>query len=296
VPSSTVGSTLPRRMLGRALKRLRDNSGVPPKVAAHSIRVSPQTLWRIETGQQGPQLKELYVQALCQLYGAAVDETKVLVGLVELCDQQSWIHLYEDVIPEVFASFIALEEEASLVVTHQLSLMPGLLQTSDYRQNGVWALQPQASPTEVQRNVELTMRRQRRIHEDAENFTLNALLCESALRRPIGGPAVMGQQCRHLLEVSDLPNVSIQVVPISKGMHIGLQVGPFSLLDFPEHPAAYLSEPPVVYMDGYTGGVYLERATEISQYRAAIAGIARVALDTAESRDLIAEIAREYEE
>ncbi|QIS21528.1 helix-turn-helix domain-containing protein [Nocardia terpenica] len=294
--SAPVGSTLPRRMLGRALKRLRDNSGVPPKVAAQAIRISPQTLWRIETGQQGPKLKEIYVQTLCKLYGAAVDETKVLVGLVPLCDQQSWVHLYEDVIPEVFALYVALEEEARVLTTHQLNLMPGLVQTADYRREGVWALQPQASPTEVQRNVELTMRRQQRIHNDPDNFTFNVLLCESVLRYPVGGPAVMGRQCRHLLELSHLPNVSIRVVPISKGMHVGLQVGPFSLLEFPEHPAAYLSEPPVIYIDGHTGALYLERETEIRQYHGALTGIRRVALDDAETRVRIAQIAREYEE
>ncbi|WP_433755525.1 helix-turn-helix domain-containing protein [Nocardia sp. CA-135398] len=291
----STGSTLPRRMLGRALKRLREGSGTPPKVAAQAIRVSVQTLWRIETGQQGPKLKEIYVQALCQLYGAASDETKVLVGLVELAEQKNWWHPYEDVIPEVFALFIGLEEFARELTTFQLTLMPGLLQTADYRRAGVWALQPQASPTEVERNVELTIRRQERLQKDSQNFTLHALLCESTLRYPIGGPAVMGRQLRHLEQATQMPNVSIRVVPLSAGMHIGLQVGSFVLLEFPEHPTAYLSEPPVVYVDGYTGALYLEREPEIRQYRFGLAGIRRVALDEGKSRELVAQIAREYE-
>ncbi|MGY4102609.1 helix-turn-helix domain-containing protein [Nocardia sp. R16R-3T] len=291
----STGSTLPRRMLGRALKRLREGSGTPPKVAAQAIRVSAQTLWRIETGQQGPKLKEIYVQALCQLYGAASDEMKVLVGLVELAEQKNWWHPYEDVIPEFFALFIGLEEYARELTTFQLTLMPGLLQTADYRRAGVWALRPQASPTEVERNIELTIRRQERLRKDSQNFTVHALLCESALRYPIGGPAVMGRQLRHLEEATQMPNVSVRVVPLSAGMHIGLQVGSFVLLEFPEHPTAYLSEPPVVYVDGYTGALYLEREPEIRQYRSGLAGIRRVALDEEKSRELVAQIAREYE-
>ncbi len=291
----STGSTLPRRMLGRALKRLREGAGVPPKVAAQAIRVSVQTLWRIETGQQGPKLKEVYVQALCQLYAAASDEVKVLVGLVELAEQTNWWHPYDDAFPGDFALFIGLEEFARQLTTFQLTLMPGLLQTADYRRAGVWALQPQASPTEVERNVELTIRRQARLRRDSQNFTLDVLLCESSLRYPIGGPAVMGRQLRHLEESSHLPNVSIRVVPLSAGMHIGLQIGSFVLLEFPEHPTVYLSEPPVVYVDGYTGALYLERETEIRQYCSGLAGIRRVALDEGKSRELVAQIAREYE-
>ncbi|MBF6333881.1 helix-turn-helix domain-containing protein [Nocardia transvalensis] len=282
-------------MLGRALKRLREGAGVPPKVAAQTIRVSAQTLWRIETGQRGPQLKEVYVQALCQLYGAASEETMNLVGLVEQAEKTNWWQPYEDVIPDVFALFIGLEEFARELTTFQHTLMPGLLQTVDYRRAGVWALQPQASPTEVERNVELMMRRQARLQEDRENFTLHALLGEAVLRYPVGGPAVMGRQARHLLDVGQLPNVSIRVVPISRGMHIGLQMGGFVLMEFPEHPSPYLSEPPVVYVEGHTGALYLERESEIRQYRYGLAGVRRVALDEIDSRELITQIAREYE-
>ncbi|BCK57310.1 helix-turn-helix domain-containing protein [Nocardia wallacei] len=293
--TSATGSTLARRMLGRALKRLREGAGVPPKEAAKTIRVSPQTLWRIETGQPGPKLKEIYVQALCEFYGAAPEEMRALVGLVELAEQRSWWQPYEDVIPEVFALFIGLEEFAREWTTFQLTLVPGILQTADYRRAGVWALEPQASPTEVERNVELTIKRQERLNQDRDSFNVQALLCESVLRYPIGGPAVMGRQLRHLEQVSEMPNVTLQVVPLSAGMHVGLQVGSFVMLEFPEHPRAYLSEPPLVYVDGYTGALYLEREAEIRQYRQGLAGIRRVALGEGASRELVAQIAREYE-
>ncbi|MFJ1461165.1 helix-turn-helix domain-containing protein [Nocardia sp. N2S4-5] len=282
-------------MLGRALKRLREGAGVPPKEAAKTIRVSAQTLWRIETGQPGPKLKEIYVQALCKFYGAAPEEMRVLVGLVELAEQRSWWQPYGDAFPGDFALFIGLEEIARELTTFQLTLMPGLLQTADYRRAGVWALEPQASPTEVERNVELTIKRQRRLREDSENFTVHALLCESALRHPIGGPGVMGRQLRHLEQMSELPNVTLRIVPLSAGMHIGLQVGSFVLLEFPEYPTPYLSEPPLVYVDGYLGSLYMERENEIRQCRQGLAGIRRVALEEGASRELVARIAREHE-
>lgn len=293
--TAAPGSTLPRRMLGRALKRLREQAGTPPGEAARAIGVSSQTLWRIETGQQKARLKELYVQVLCLLYGVAKEETRVLVGLVELCDRKSWVHLYEDVIPQVFELFIGLEEAAVRVTTFQLSVVPGLLQTADYRRAGILAEAPTASPTEVERQVELTAQRQSRIYSDENPLEVVALLDESVLRRQIGGPSVMVQQIQHLLKLSRLPNVSIRVVPLGLGMHIGLQVGDFVLLEFPPHPTVYLSEPPVVYVDGFTGALYLERETEVRQYRLGLRGIGEVALGDIESKNLMTKIAREYE-
>ncbi|WP_280334227.1 helix-turn-helix domain-containing protein [Nocardia wallacei] len=293
--TSATGSTLARRMLGRALKRLREAAGIPPKEAAKAIRVSAQTIWRIETGQQGPKLKELYVEALCKLYGAAPDETRALAGLVELAERRSWWQPYGDAFPGDFGLFIGLEEFAREWTTFQLTLVPGILQTADYRRAGVWALEPQASPTEVERNVELTVKRQERLHEDRESFNVQALLCESVLRYPIGGPAVMGRQLRHLEQVSEMSNVSLRVVPLSAGMHVGLQIGSFVLLEFSPHSTPYLSEPPIVYVDGYTGALYLEQENEIRQYRQGLVGIRRVALEEGASRELVARIAREYE-
>src|ERR1041384_7610793 len=104
----------------------------------------------------------------------------------------------------------------------------------------------------------------------------------------------MSDQLTHLAKVTQLPNVSVRVVPVSKGVYQGLTVGTFVLLEFPPHSTAYLTEPPVVYVQGFTGDLYLERPEEISAYHIVCMDLKRLALDETDSRALILDIAKEF--
>ncbi|MGF6882543.1 DNA-binding XRE family transcriptional regulator [Nocardia sp. GAS34] len=288
-----TGSAVPRRMLGRELKKLREGSGVTVPVAARAIEVSPQTLWRMESGQDGPKLKELYVKILCEMYGASEEVTEALAALVGETKKPGWWHSFAEVVPDHFDLFIGLEEAAARVATFQLAVLPGLLQTPEYRQAVMWVEFPGKSPEDLERYLDILQRRQMRLR--GNGFELRALLCESILRRPMGGPAVMTDQVLHLYAMSSLPNVAIQIVPDRVGGHQGLLTGSFVMMDFPEHSTARLTEPPVVYMQGYTGALYLDQAVEVEQFRYATKEIQRVALDVDASRQLLLTISREYQ-
>lgn len=103
----------------------------------------------------------------------------------------------------------------------------------------------------------------------------------------------MAEQLNYLTAAGDLPNVSVQVIPLRAEAYSGLTVGPFEMLEFPRHPYANLLEPPVVYVRGYTGAMYLETAGEVEQYQDAYPGLHRSALDDAHSRSFIGDIANE---
>ncbi len=288
-----TGSAVPRRMLGRELKKLREQSGVTAPVAARAIEVSPQTLWRMESGQDGPKLKELYVKILCGMYGASDELTDALAALVGEIKKPGWWHSLADVVPDHFDLFIGLEEVATRMTSFQLALLPGLLQTPEYRQALMGMQFPGKSPEEVERYFEVFRRRQMRLQDDG--FELHVLLCESILHRPVGGSRVMMNQVSHLHGMCSLSNVSIRIVPDRVGGHMGLITGPFIVMDFPEHQAARLVEPPVVYVQGYTGALYLDQASEVEQYRQAVAEIERVALDPDASRQLLLSVSKEYQ-
>ncbi|GAB0107940.1 helix-turn-helix transcriptional regulator [Nocardia sp. JMUB6875] len=290
-----TGSTVPRRMLGRQLKRLREESGVSPAAAARAIEVSTQTLWRMESGQLGPKLKELYVNILCAMYGASDDETLALVSLVAEAKKPGWWHSYGDTLPAHADLFLGLEEAAKRLTTFQLTLVPGLLQTPDYRRAVIWIEFPTRPTEEVERLVEVHGRRQARLHQAKNPVQLRVLLGESVLHHQVGGPAVIADQLRHLADVGKRPNISIRVIPQRVGSHLGLITNSFVLMEFPVHPTSRLTEPPVVYMQGFTGALYLDQTTEITQYQAALAQIQRVALGEEPSRDFILAIAREYD-
>lgn len=282
------GSTVPRRMLGRELRRLREAAGVQVTEARKIIEVSPQTLWRLEGGQP-VKLKEIYIRALCERYGASEDDTAGLIGLLAETRRTGWWHSYGQVVPPHFDLFIGLEESAKRLTTFQLTLLPGMVQTPAYRRAMIWMVHPQITTAEVDRRIELMTKRQERLGDPA--FTLKVLLSESALHHQPGGPTVMVDQLQHLQNLSTHRNVSIRVVPQQVGGWLGLQVGHFVMMEFPPHKETKWTEPPVVYVEGYTGALYLDQDNEIRQYKEAIAEIQRVALDENDTRDLVNEIA-----
>ncbi|WP_040780588.1 helix-turn-helix domain-containing protein [Nocardia pneumoniae] len=292
---SSTGSSLPRRMLGRQLRELRIKSGVSAEAARKALDVGKQTLWRMETGQS-VRLYPLFIERLCKLYKASDEQTAILLDLVEETKHTEWWYHYDDAIPKGFSHYVGLEAAARRVFSYQTTLLPGLLQTNEYRRALIWVDYPTMPGPEVERRIEVFTRRKARLDSDSDPLSLNVIIDESALRRPIGGRSVMGDQVAHLARVSEHSNISVLVVPLESEAYPGLRVGPFVMLEFPKHPTAHLTEPPIIYMQGFTGDLYLEKPEEVRGYRHAWADIERSALDEAHSRSLLRKIAKEYAE
>ncbi len=289
-----TGSAVPRRMLGRELKVLRERSQMSATVACRAIEISPQTLWRIESGQPGPKLKELYVHVLCQMYGATQDITTALVALVAEAKRPSWWHQFKDVVPEYAELFMGFEEAAERVTSFRQDIVPDLLRTAEYHRAIVLAEFPGRPSCGVDRMIDVLRRRQAELRAGASRCDFRALVCEATLRNQVGGPGVMPNQLHHLVRVSELPGVSIRIVPQRVGGHPGLITGPFDMLEFPVHPVSQVIESPVVHVPGYRAAHYHHHENDITRYRAAIAEIQCVALDKAASRSLLLDIARDY--
>ncbi|WP_367947008.1 helix-turn-helix domain-containing protein [Nocardia donostiensis] len=291
------GPTLPKRAMGRELRRLRDRAGTSQAAAARAIEVSPQTIGRMEDGQ-ATRITSLQVNGLCDLYRADDEERRVLLSLVQelRAAQQtggSWWRSYSDGIPADFNHYLGLEEAATQITTWQETLLPGLLQTPEYRRAMIWAESPNLPTSDVERRIDLTERRQEKLRDN--DFCMKVLLSEAVLRHGVGGPGVMKHQLQQLLELDELPNLTIRVVPFMARSLVGLVVRSFVLLEFPELTNTRLLEPPVVYVEGFAGSLYLERKAEIDQYQQAAAVIARVALGEQETRALVARVTKELE-
>jgi hypothetical protein len=97
----------------------------------------------------------------------------------------------------------------------------------------------------------------------------------------------MAAQLRRLVEIAELPNVALRVIPFSAGLHPGLLAGSFTLLRFPVKLGGEESEPPTVYAELFTGSVYLDKADEIEGYQRAFDRIWQAAMDESCSRELI---------
>ncbi|MCX0271916.1 helix-turn-helix domain-containing protein [Nocardia zapadnayensis] len=266
--------------------------------AGLAIEVSKQGIGRLEEGQP-VRISTAQFRDLLEFYGADDEVRDEVLGLLQEVrvakgdPSRGWWRTYADVVNPHFDHFMSLEQACSRMQAFQLTLLPGLLQTSEYRRWIVTKTNPTMSMVDVERLLELTVRRQRRIHEAAD-FSLQVLLSESALRHQVGGRQVMAEQLRHLASVSELPNVSLRVVPFGAGAHFGLVVQSFTLFEFLPLRAGRPPEPAVVFVEGFTGALFLEESETIALHREAVSSIRKVALSEDDSRRLVQEIAEEY--
>jgi transcriptional regulator with XRE-family HTH domain len=291
VTDGTSGSTVPRRQLGRYLRDLRGKARLTVKAASTGLEWSEAKIWRIETGQTS--LRSLDVEAMCKVYGAPADLAEALKGLAKETKGRGWWHAYGDVIPDGFDLYIGLEEAVSELHWYESELVPGLLQTADYARTLIQADNPDDDDEEIERRVNLRMVRQSLLTRVTAAPNVLVVLNEAVLRRPVGGREVMARQLERLVEVADLPNVAIRVVAFETGLHHGLMSGPFVILRFPSNGDGKETEPPTVYVDGFTGDLYLDKPSEIERYDGAFKRIVNVALGETESKELLKQSAGE---
>ncbi len=286
-----TGSTVPRRQLGRYLRELRGSAGLTVRAAAKELERSEPTLWRIESGLVA--VRALDVEQMCRLYGAPDDMTKALMALARETKAKGWWQTYGDVVPEWFDLFVGLEAAANRMAEYEHSVVPGLFQSEGYARTVIAADHPGESEQEIARRVELRLGRQAILKRPIDPPALRVVVRESVLRSPVGGIAVMKGQLDHLAEVSQLPNVSLRVVPASAGYHPGIVTGSFTVLRFPMNGGGVDSEPPTIYQEMYTGALYLDKPTEVERFDAAFEAIWDTALDERSSRTLISKTAED---
>lgn len=287
----TTGSTVPRRQLGRYLRDLRNGQRLTVRAAAERLEWSEAKIWRIETGQVS--LRSLDVEAMCRIYGAEPELTQALMGLAKETKARGWWHSYGDVIPEGFDVYIGLEEAAASISWYEAELVPGLLQTESYARTIIQAGSPGIDADEVDRRVQLRIARQALVTRVTAAPKLRIVLNEAIVRRPVGGADVMAGQVKRLLDAADLPNVALRVIPFSSGVHLGIMTGPFCILRFPVNGDGRVSEPPTVYVDGFTGDLYLDKPKEIDRYDESFDSIWTAAMSEKDTQDLLSQTLKE---
>ncbi len=285
---------MPRRQLGRYLRELREQARLSVKAAAAALEWSTPKIWRIETGQTS--LRSLDARNMCEIYGASPEMTEALVGLAKETKAKGWWHAYGDVIPAGFDLYVGLEEAAESLNLYHGEVVPGLLQTEGYARDIIRTHIRGISEDDLDGRVRLRIERQTLLTRVTAPLTLRVALSETVLRRPVGGAQIMAHQLAHLVYMSERGNVALRVVPLAVGPHAGVVTGPFNILRFPRNADGRETEPPTIYADGYTGGLYLDKANEVEQYDTAFRGIWDAALDEQASRRLIAEVAGSHEQ
>lgn len=263
------------------------------RAAAAELEWSEPKIWRIETGQTA--MRSHDVDLICRIYGVSPELTTALVGLAKETKSRGWWHSYGDIIPSWFDVYVGLESAAGELSSYQSERVPGLLQTAEYAAALIRTAVPDLDADELDRRVAFRMSRQALLTRPVAAPELTVVLDEAVTRRPIGGARVMAEQLTRLIDVGELPNVSVRVLPFAAGGHRGVLSGPFVLLRFPADRQGRDPEPPIVYMENPTGALYLDKPQEIDYYAAAFADVLDRTAETA-SRELMAAVVRELRE
>jgi hypothetical protein len=211
----------------------------------------------MEHGRVG--FKERDVGDLLTLYGVTDSEERAaLLNLAREANTPGWWHAYSDILPTWLEPYVGLEAAASVIRTYQIQLVPGLLQTEEYaraliRQGSA------ASEEDIARRGELRFSRQEILRRpDAPQLWV--VVDEGALRRPVGSATIVREQLKYLIEVTDHPAVTLQILPFQAGAHSAMG-GPFTILRFAEPDLA-----DVVYIEQLTSALYLDKPVEVDSY------------------------------
>ena len=255
-PPGSGSPTVLRILLGAQLRRLREAKRLSLEEAGNVIRASHSKISRLETGRVG--FKDRDIVDLLTFYGVTDEKPRQeLRELAVRANSPGWWHDYGDVLPSWFEDYVGLEEAASQIRAYEVQFVPGLLQTEDYARAVI--MLGYSNPKEINRRVNLRMARQA-VLSRPNAPSLWAVLDEALLRRPIGGPSAMRAQLKHLIEMSQRPNVTIQVISFKAGGHAAAG-GPFSLLRFAEFDL-----PDVVFLEQLNSAQYLDKPDVVDSY------------------------------
>jgi transcriptional regulator with XRE-family HTH domain len=273
--------TVRGRRLIREIERLRHDSGLSMEAAAQRLGWSTSKLYRLENGRSRIGTDDL--EDMLDLYGVRSPRREALIQLGRDARRRGWWTAYGDIFT---GSFIAMEAEASSIRINA-HVVPGILQTPGYAHEVITRTRPAISAEDAHRRVAARAARQDALFSRPQPPQVHVIVDEAALRRQVGGPPVMVPQLVGLAEAADRPEVVMQVIPFGAGATAGMD-GHFVILAFPDP-----EDPPVAYVEGLMGDVYVETAEDVDRFSLAWTALVTQALDPAESAAMIRSIAKE---
>jgi len=291
MPSNT-NPTVRRRRLGLELRKLREEKHMTAEAVAQRLLVSQSKISRLENGRRSISPRD--VRDLCGVY--EIEDEGLIESLMQMAResrQQGWWYAFKDV---PYSVYIGLEDDASSLRVYEPQVINGLLQTPEYAAAVVRGGAPESTEEEIAKRVEVRMLRQGRLSDQVNPHTkeikeairLWVVLDEACLHRVVGSRRVMREQLEFLAERSRLPHVTIQVLPFGIGAHTGIN-GQYTILEF-----ADLADSSVVYLEGVTSDLYLEKSHEVQKYAFMYEHLRAHALNPEESLQRIQDLAKEY--
>lgn len=250
-------SLVRRRRLASELRRLREAAQLTCDEVAARLDCSASKISRIETGRVLVSPRD--VRDLLRIYGVPENQRGSLIQLARETRQKGWWQTWGDIQPHL-ATYLGMESEASEIRQYGVARVPTLLQTENYARAVVTGGRAGTGsyPGTADRITEMLMERQRLATVSPP--AVHVVLDEAALRRQVGGREVMRGQLEHLIELSSMKTMILQVIPFASGAYVSLDL-PFVILGF-----ANAADPDVVAVGYPTGVLWLEDAAEVHSY------------------------------
>jgi len=280
--------TVRRRRLAAELRRLRNDARKTAEDVGKTLGWSKAKVSRYELAQGG--LKPADVARLLDVYGVQDRHREQLLALAEEATLKGWWEAYSDVLAEGHMAFIGLEAEATAILEWHINVVPGLLQTEHYAREILSGYNEVAtiSPWAIERRLETRIIRQQLLTRD-EPLEYTAILDESVLYRQRGDRSVMHFQLQRLAEFAELPNVTIQILPLHRNH--GLAVDSFAILKFGKAHEAALRD--AVSIEHLSNELYVEGDTDTHTFELAFKHLAEESLSSSDSRELILTTSRQ---
>lgn len=282
-PMTLHESTARTRELGAELRRIRKAAQFTGHALALKLGWSPSRVSRLETGdRRASEVDAAIYAAFCGVTGEDLD---YVLDLTQRNDDNYWLHVRGELLPDELRSLIALETTAQTLVYYEPIVIPGLAQTEDYAR----ALFHECDvlPEEViESRVRFRMERRKLLRRlDPPKVTF--LIHENALRMPVGNRRIMHEQMLHLLLMCATPPCRVRVVPARVGARTGT-IGAFTWTAHKDHN-------PVIYVEHLTTSLFLESPFDRMAYRDRLNQLSALALDEGQSRAFLANLASEYD-
>jgi len=278
--AARTSPTFRRRQLARRIRQLRESAGLTQGEAASGLDMSTSALSRKETGDAATSVHEL--RSMLDLYDHYDPD---LLDLARAARRKGWWREYgiED------RGYVDLETEAFSVREVHLSLVPGLLQTSDYMRCLFATGLLGSSPELVEQETAARLVRQRRLDDREQPLQLHAVIAESALHNQVGGPRVMARQLEDIVERGAMSTVTVQVLPRDSGGCAAVQSS-FVLLDYAEP-----EQPDILHFEHVAGSFQTEAGSAVRAAGVAFQDVCDRALSHEDSLRFVERVAAELE-
>ncbi|CAL9482223.1 helix-turn-helix domain-containing protein [Streptomyces sp. enrichment culture] len=274
----TNSPTLRQRRLGAELRKLRERAGLTATSAAGLLGVNQARVSMIETGRTPISSDRL--RSMAHVYDC--NDEELIDALASMTGRRTrgWWEEYRDHVPVALVDLAELEHHASGLRVALLIHIPALLQTTDHARSLFRAVVPPMRQYEIEHRLTHRMKRQGILHR-VEPLPYTAIIHEAALRMDFGGPTIARDQLQHLLDMSELPHVTVRV--ISFGTNHFPTTG--QSFDYVEGSVPQLD---TAQLDSHHGACeFLDAEAQLRKYRAVLDRMESCALDPVKSRDFI---------